>query len=610
MRRIVAIVLPQLACEIARRKRIDSGAATAGPLGVILEPDAAGVAALETAVLDAVEDEARRYGVRPGQRVTEAAALVASLSVQRVTHGELDAALGRVAEVALAFGPTASLQLREASPQACAPRTPWGDLPFDTVWLDVTGAAHLAGGEEELLAELEERVGALGHRARLAIAGGPRLAQALARFAPGVLGTPGARASGRYPIAPARAEGSRGALASLPLQALPIEPETASFLLRLGVFTVGDLTRLPRPQAAARLGVRAPEILELAAGRDEAPLLPYAPPREIVEEASFEEGVENAEALLFVLRGMVSRAAVRLLSRGEACTRLEVELPLDRSIARLRLAGRASADGSLGVTGESITDDEAIRFQVDLPAPLATEADLLRAVRARLERTELFAPAVGVRLRLAQIVPAPRVQLDLSREKAADPDSLPALLAELSAEIGADRVGLLAIEDAHRPEAQSRLVPVILGTDGKARAARREQLTFAAAWSKKADPIPPPARLLATPISLGKVARGGVVAIGGPRGAGGEPQLFAIEKLAYLMRLEAVEWWSKSPASRDYARAWLASGDEEGRLARATRTTGGRGAMGGRGSAKAACGEALVYVVRKTGEVFLQGWYE
>ena len=610
MKRIVAIVLPQLACEIARRKRIDAGVTPSGPLGVILEPDAAGVAALETAVLDAVEDEARRYGVRPGQRVTEAAALLASLSVQRVTHGEIDAALGRVAEVALGFGPTAALQLREARPDA--PRTPWGDAPFDTVWLDATGAAHLVGGEEDLLAELEERVGALGHRARLAIAGGPRLAQALARFAPGVLGMPGAssRPGGRYPIAPTRTEGSAGALASLPLQALPIEPETASFLLRLGVFTVGDLARLPRPKAAARLGVRAPEILELAAGRDEAPLLPYTPPRDIHEEASFEEGVENTEALLFVLRGMVSRAALRLLSRGEACTRLEVELPLDRAIARLRLAGRASADGSLGVTAESVANDEAIRFHVDLPAPLATEADLLRAVRARLERTELFAPAVGVRLRLAQIVPAPRVQLDLSRERAADPDSLPALLAELSAEIGADRVGLLAIEDAHRPEGQSRLVPVTLGTlgtDGKSRAARREQLSFAAAWTKKADPIPPPARLLPTPISLGKVARGGVVAIGGARGAGGEPQLFAIEKLEFLMRLEAVEWWSKSPASRDYARAWLASGNEQGRLARTTRATG---AMGGRGGAKAACSEALVYVVRKTGEVFLQGWYE
>src|SRR5262249_32758911 len=156
--------------------------------------------------------------------------------------------------------------------------------------------AHLAGGEEALLAELEERIGALGHRARLAIAGGPRIAQSLARWAPGLYGTPGARAAGRYAITKDMAEGDARALAPRPVQWLRLDPETLSFRLRIGVFTVGGLARLPRPKAAARLGARAADVLELVAGRDAAPLLPYAPPREIVEEASFEEGVENTEA--------------------------------------------------------------------------------------------------------------------------------------------------------------------------------------------------------------------------------------------------------------------------------------------------------------------------
>jgi protein ImuB len=585
MKRFVAIVLPQLACEIARRKRTESGVRAGGPIGVLLLPDGAEPTELPSAALDAVEDEARRYGVRPGQRVTEAAALLAGLSVQRVTYGEIDAALGRVAEVALGFGPTAALQLRAA--KAGAPRTPWGDAPFDTVWLDATGAAHLVGGEEALLAELEERVGALGHRARLSIAGGPRLAQALARWAPGVLGTPGARGGGRYPIAPASKADAARAIAPLPVHALPIAADSASFLMRLGVITVGDLARLPRAKAAPRLGPNAVEVLDLASGSDDAVLLPYAPPREIVESASFEDGVESTEALLFVLRGMASRAAVRLGARGEACSRLEVEIALDRSIAKLRLEGRDDDAAA------AIARDGAIGFHVDLPAPLAGEADLLRATRAKLERMDLPAPAVGVRLTIAQIVPAPRVQLDLSRAVAADPDSLPALLAELSAEIGPERLGLLAIEDAHRPEAQSRLVPVTLG-------ARREQLAFPGAWSRPASAIPPPCRLLPAPIPLGKVGGGGMVAVGdSPRD--GDPQVFAIEKMTHLMRLDGVEWWTRTPASRDYARAWLVSGHAEGRLERAAR---------GKSGVKAASGEALVYVMRRTGEVFLQGWYE
>lgn len=576
MKRIVAVVLPQLACEIARRKRIEAGAHAPGPIAVILEPDGAGAAVIETARLDAVEDEARRYGVRQGQRVTEATALLAGLVICRVTHGEIDAALGRVAEVALGFGPTAALSIRASI--AGAPRSAWGDAPFDTVWLDATGSAHLVGGEEEMLAELEERVGALGHRARLAIAGGPRIAQSLARWAPGLSGAPGSR--GRYPIAPSSSEGAAGALAPLPLTALPIEPEVVGFLLRLGIFTVGDLARLPRPAAAARLGPRSVEVLDLVAGRDAAPLLPYAPPREITEEASFEDGVESTEALLFVLKGMIARAAVRLLSRGEACSRLEVSFALDRSIAKLR--------------GH---DEATFGFHVDLPAPLAEEIDLLRTVRAKLERMELVAPATGVRLCLSQIVPASQVQLDLSRDRAADPASLPALLAELSAEIGVDRVGLLSEEDAHRPEAQSRLVPVTLGGDKRKPRAKATQLSLPGAVGEAKDPFPPPTRLLPAPIPLGKVVKGGVVAIGdSPRGPSGEPLIFGVEKLEFLMRLDGVEWWKKSAASRDYARAWLVSGSDE-------RPARGKGT-------RAACGEALVYVSRKTGEMFLQGWYE
>jgi protein ImuB len=211
---------------------------------------------------------------------------------------------------------------------------------------------------------------------------------------------------------------------------------------------------------------------------------------------------------------------------------------------------------------------------------------------------------VGVRLRVAQIVPAPQVQLDLSRARAADPDSLPALLAELSVEIGEGRVGVLTIEDAHRPEATSRIVPVTLGAKPRRRGGRREQLSLPGAWSDPGEPLLPPARLLPAPIPLGKVTSGGVVAIGdSPRGlaAGGEPHLFAIEKLDHLMRLDSTEWWTKTPASRDYARAWLVSGASGAPSpARAP----------GKGAAKAACAEALVYVVRKTGEMFLQGWYE
>jgi protein ImuB len=609
VRRVAAIVLPDLACELVRQK-----VAVDGPLGVIIE--SLGDESLPaTAVLDAADEQALRLGVRRGQRVVEAAALVAHLAVHRVTSEEIEAALGRVAEVALAFGPTVALRLaREGASEGAV-----DDSPFDTVWLDVTGAAHLFGGEDALLEKLCEQVFALGHRARAAIASGPRIAQALARF--------GAREdSGKRRGGPSGDRGhATSPLAPLPVQALPIDPDVSRFLTQIGINTIGDLAHLPHAAVAARLGPYSADVMSLLRGTDDVPLLPYEPPRELSEEVVFEEGVENNESLLFVLRGMTSRLGVRLASRGEACARLDVTIPYDRSIARLRLAERGlsgSRDRSAGKGGEG-DDALSLHLFVDLPAPLAEPADLLRALRAKLERAELIAPAVGLRLALSQITSARRVQLDLSRDVAVDPDRLPALLAELSAEIGPDRVGVLEVVDAHRPEARSRLVPAevegqsagrvvetgaqvsladVLGEPG--RAGHAGEVSLGVAPSE-------PTRLLPEPVPIGRVHPGAVIVVDG--------QSYVIERLRFEMRLQSVEWWTPTPASRDYARAWLVAKDAP--AGKGSHAAPGRLRKGGAHAASSPsstdgqadprpAGEAWIFVDRATGEGYLQGWSE
>lgn len=559
LRRIVAIVLPGLACELVRQR-----VAVAGPLGVVLVslPTESSQETPSTAALDAVDDEARRYGVRPGQRVAEAAALVGRLSVHRVTYAELEAALGGVADIALGLGTTASLRLTGAAHGA---RSLTGVASFDTVWLDVTGAAHLVGGEEALLVELAARLEPLGHRVRAAMADGPRLAQALARH--GTL-------AGCPAVAPPGKGGE--AIAPLPVQCLPIELETAGFLLRLGVLTVGDLARLPRASLSARLGSAAAVVLELAAGRDAAPLVPYVPPRVLQEDAHFEEGIQGAQSLLFVLHAMTSRLGARLGARGEATTRLEVALALDRSIARLR-----------GV-------DERLSFHVDLPAALAEPKDLLRALKAKLERTSLPAPAVALTLSISQITRARRVQLDLSRacheaswDSRMRPDALPALLAELSAEIGAEHVGVLEVLDAHQPEARSRLVPVVDGSrreisHGGEEAWRGVNGSLYSRFSAHLPILTEPTRLLSVGVPIGRLTSGALGLI--------DRQLYSMDRVRFLQRLDGVGWWTLAPTSRDYVCAWLATG--------------------ACGSPGASCGEALAFVDRSTGEGVLHGWME
>ncbi|MGH7108142.1 MAG: hypothetical protein ACREFT_16725, partial [Acetobacteraceae bacterium] len=54
--------------------------------------------------------------------------------------------------------------------------------PPDGIWIDITGSAHLFGGESALLAALRARLEAAGLAARVAIADTPGAAHALARF--------------------------------------------------------------------------------------------------------------------------------------------------------------------------------------------------------------------------------------------------------------------------------------------------------------------------------------------------------------------------------------------------------------------------------------------
>ncbi len=590
-RRIAAIVLPKLACEIAK-----SRAPVKGPLAVLFEPTSReavshrGQVALpgfepaprpvakESAVIGAVCDEARRYGVRPGQRVAEATALVARLNVLTVTFAEIDQALGRVAEVAMAFGATAAIQLggggraqpgfsqRAASgAPASEERSPTGDGPFDTVWLDVTGAAHLCGGEDALLDALGERVSALGHTVHLALADGPRIAQALARW--------GVSEKGHLIAVESR---GADALAPLPIRALPLPPDRIAFLLRVGVLTIGDLVKLPRAEATSRLGPRGAMALAVASGFDPAPIVPYAPPPVLEEETSFDDSVESVEPVLFVLRATMSRLSARLEARGEACTRLDVELPYDASIARR----------ALGERGEPATE-EALRerFHVDLPAPISTAADLFRVVRTRLERTILIAPITGVRVSISEIARARKVQLDFARDAQADPNSLPALMAELAADIGPERVGVLALRDALRPEARAQLVPV---KDVDAEVAEAEP-------PAERDPMCP-ARLLRTPISLGR-AGSSVIAVTG--------QLYVVERRRFIARLDDVEWWTDTPCSRNYFRATLSSGTVPRSVQPAALAAGAGGA-----AQRSVVSDALLFIDPRTEEAFLQGWFE
>lgn len=481
MRRIACVALPEIRLEIAREReenRQDAGGVTL--LAVVVARKGGAVKTerdvLGNTRLDVVSREARARGIRAGQTVAAARARHAELRVRVVAEEAVRGALARVAEVALAFGPAVSF-----------------DVAGDVVWVDVTGCAHLHGGEVALARALEARVRALGHACRVAVADGPRIASAVARLA---------QDKGVWPRIVPAGKGA-AAMSGLPVAALALDPEVTRWLVDLGLPRCGDLQELPRRSLGTRLGARTHDVMRLLDGDDRAPLDAWRPPPVPEERIELEWGAQSVEALAFVVKALCDRLAARLQGRAVAAAVLELEIALDRALCQ-------------GV-------DPVSRLRIALPSPLVRAVDLLAVLRARLERHALAAPALAVALRAPELAGTSSRTLSLLEPEPKADRALPRLVAELSAELGAARIGVLALVDTWAPGERTRLV--VMGS----------------------APPPPKHALVTSALEPSRLV---------------EPSrrpLDALAEVRLLARVEAVEWWRRGPARRDVAAAWTRS---------------------------------------------------
>jgi protein ImuB len=488
MRRIACISLPEIRVEIAREAEktpnlCGSAALRLSTLAVVIARPGGAVRTerdvLGNTRLDVVSREAFALGVRPGQTVAAARAKHAELHVRVVPEGAVRTALARIAEAALAFGPASAF-----------------DVATDVVWVDVGGCAHLHGGEAKLAESLAARVAALGHACRIAVADGPRIASAVARFA-------GARRETPLVVPPGH---GAAAIRPLPVAALAFDDDVHVWLRDLGLHRCGDLQKLPRRSLGVRLGARAHDVMLLLDGEDRAPLDPWRPPEVPEERVELEWGASSVEAIAFVVKTLCDRLAARLEGRGVAAARIELLLGLDRALCE----GRPHLSS----------------LEVVLPVPLGRAADLLAVVRARLEHHVVAAPVLAATLRATELARAEGRNLELlSPEPRAD-RALPRLVAELSAELGPSRVGVLALADTWVPDERTHLVrfgsaPERLRAPGVTSALEPTRLV-------PSRPIPRDAFVPVRP----------------------------------LARIEAVEWWRRPAHRRDLLAAWTSSVQE------------------------------------------------
>lgn len=523
-RRILSIWFPRLGVEQALRRR-----------PVFLPVPFAVVADVNGAqVLHSLTPEAEAAGLSQGQSLRDARAICPAL-------------------MTVAADERAEAMFLTALRRWAGKFSPWvAEDAQAGLALDVTGCAHLFGGEEALLTQVEADCEGMGLTVRAGLADTVGAAWALARYAGRVAGpvrngdaiaqeahatrSKAAKRRGweRGGAAPALAAepvtrgviapkgATRQALAGLPLAALRLEAEAVEGLARLGLRCVEDLAVLPRPALARRFGAAVLRRLDQAMGLVAEPVTPSSAPLHFAARLNFPDPI-----------GLLA----------------DVEAGVDRLLPVLCARLTARSQGARRVRLQAFRSDGEVRA---VEVGLARASDRVESIRPllvmKLDQIEAGFGIDMLRLEAVQTEPISAMQYRARMGEDAAPvpqdAGMDALVNKLGARLGAEAVTRLHPAESHAPE--------------------RSYLVMAAAWSR-AYGKDWPERGIPRPLVLL-----GPEPIGAPEGDPSPPQRFRWRRRDLGVRVAvgperiAPEWWLDRPEWRSGARDYWRVETEEG----------------------------------------------
>ena len=457
-RRILSLWFPCLAAE--RLLRLDRGYLDA-PFAVVKDQN-------NMQVLASLSQQAEQQGLTPGQPLRDAQAMCPEL-ITRLAN------------------PIAETQFLGALRRWAGKFSPWvAEEPPASLVIDLTGCAHLFGGEEQLLIQVEEDCSDLGLSVQTGIADTVGAAWALARFAgqPAMMARTGdaidqeayatrARAAKRRnwerggtppklgddierPNRIAAPGKTHGVLAPLPVSALRIDKDTATNLTRLGLRRIGDLTGMPRAALARRFGRDLVQRLDQAIGSEPEPVSPARIALHFAVRLTLPDPIGLEGDILAGLDRLLPELQKRLEAKGRGARRVRLQLfRVDQTMQNIEVGlARPSAnpDRIKPLLIMKLPDIDA-GFGIDC---IRLEAHVTEPVHAHQHRGHAEAAADGMARR------------DNST-------SIVDLMGRIGARIGLESITRAHPADSHIPEKTSYRV--------------------AAAWSKPAtewEPSPTP----------------------------------------------------------------------------------------------------------------------
>ncbi|MGB0629254.1 MAG: Y-family DNA polymerase [Alphaproteobacteria bacterium] len=481
MKRVISLWLPKFAtdrlCKL-RQDWLDS------PLGLIQENSG-------RLFLHAVNDAAEQAGIRAGMTLADARAILPELKTSETDLPAETNALSRLADWCGRYTPWTAPD-EEGSGTAFA--------GGGSIWLDVTGCAHLFGGEDALMRDILDRLDGLGFTAYAAIADTPGAAWAAVRHT---------RYKRRRWTAIRRGQ-AQDILASMPVAGLRLPPATVSGLQAVGLRRIGDLMPIPRAALADRFGSEVADRLDQAFGDRPEPVSPLAPASPWHARISFAEPVGRLEDIAGAVRDLARDLAAMLEGDGLGARRLTLSFyHPDGAVDRLR-AGTSQASRNAGHLARLFT------AKLDrLDAAFGIDAITLTA-----NASEKLSPA----------------QAALDRRSEKHESGVAELADRLSNRLGSENVVQLTLQESHIPERAISATPVTA----------RPRPAPAAPWRSGSPPEnrplrrPRPLRLLPRPEEVEAVAP---VPDDPPVMFRWRKQVFRIEHADGPERI-ASEWWN------------------------------------------------------------------
>ncbi|WP_312407964.1 Y-family DNA polymerase [Pseudomonas rhodesiae] len=381
--RWVCIVFPQLALDGVQRLHPEPDA----PLALL-----AGTP--QRRVLQTVNVAARALGLRPGQSLTAAHALVKTFASAEYDPVQIE----RWQQFLAAWAYRFSSQVSVYYPRA--------------LLFEIESSLGLFGPWPLFEARLRKELTELGFRHRIVAAPNPAAARVLANLYDG--------------LAVADDAALQQALAPLPIDRAGLEPQAATALSRMGLRTLAHVQALPRHTLARRFDAGLLQHLDALSGQRPLALDFYQPPDRFDVRIELNFDVHSHQALLFPLRRLTADLSAFLCGRDSGVQRFDLHLEHAQAADSVIKVGLLSAEREPGM--------------------------LFELARGRLEQVQVSAPVRSLRL-LAEDLPVfvPQRQ-DLFDERPQQTLPWEQLRERLRARLGDDAVQGLRFHADHRPE--------------------------------------------------------------------------------------------------------------------------------------------------------------